>query len=121
MATKNAAAVRDGQAVRASCRNAYTYGRKRYRMAPDDVIAIIRRHVRRVFGDEVENKYSQVHASRGFFFVRVNPPPRLAGQMGRGAYVRDIFWRQELKRGVNLRRFQVGLALRAMHGERLTG
>jgi len=124
---KSKKAIEDGRKVGASKWGPwrdYPKGERRrdrvYSLASDQVVSLIAQHIRRVFGDEVENKHSEVYASRGYFFVKVNPPPRLGGKLGSGAAIKDPYWRTALKEGLNLRRYSLGLVFRALHGEILT-
>lgn len=86
--------------------------RRIYDLSADDVVLLIRSHIRRALGDTDENR-STVYAERGFFHIR------LARSVA-AASIADDYWRQALRKGLNLRRPSLGLAIRAMHGEVLT-
>lgn len=86
--------------------------RKIYDLGADDVILLIKSHIRRTMGDWMENN-AQVYAERGFFYIGL--PFRRPINV-----IADDYWRQALRDGIRLRRPSVGLALRAMHGEVLT-
>jgi hypothetical protein len=107
--SKNKAAVTDGQRVREFVR---VKGRKQYIHTADEVIAIIKRHVRRTMGDWMEDN-AKIFANHGTFFIKL--PYRRPLNV-----IADEFWRGAMKKGIRLHRHSIGLALRAMHGEILT-
>lgn len=106
---KSEKAVLDGKRARARETSDYT----KFKMRPNEVVDMIREHVLKTMGDWMQNN-ADVHASHGFFYIRL--PYRTAINN-----VADDAWRQMFRRGINLRRHSIGLALRAMHGELLTG
>lgn len=118
MARRSILARRDGGRVRAThklSRHMAVRNVKvptRYKMAADEVIAVIKKHIRKTMGDWMENN-AVVHAANGFFFIKL-PYRRPIN------HVEDNFWRATFRQGVKLRRHSIGLALRAMHGEVLT-
>lgn len=102
---KSKRAVEDGKQVRKRAGG-------RFVMTPDEVVAVIRKHIRQTMGDWMENN-ATVFSRSGYFYVRL--PYRTAINR-----VGDDAWRAMFREGVNLRRYSIGLALRAMHGEELT-
>lgn len=115
----NKSALDDGKRIRA--RHAQTYddagvpNPRRYKMDPGDVIKIIKKHILATMGDDMENR-AVVYGKRGFFYIKLPTRP-----VTRVRVIKDIFWQGALCSGMPLRRVSVGLALRAMHGEVLTG
>lgn len=107
--SKNQSAFKDGQRVRAFTRKA---GRKRFDLAADEVVAVIKKHIRRTMGDWMENN-ANVYADHGTFLIKL--PYRTPLNV-----IADNFWREAFRGGIRLRRYSIGLALRAMHGEVLT-
>lgn len=104
-------AIEDGKAVRRKVTGRVK--RPGFVMTPDEVVATIKWHIRKTMGDWMENN-AKVYGKRGgVFFIKL--PYRRPLNV-----VADDFWRNEFRRGTNLRRHSIGLALRAMHGEVLT-
>lgn len=86
---------------------------KKFKMRPNEVVDMIKEHILKTMGDWMQNN-ADVHATQGFFYIR------LPYRRPLNAVVDDV-WRVMFKDGVNLRRHSIGLALRAMYGEVLTG
>lgn len=107
-----AKALADGKRVRARRAMPASSARRVYQMKPDEVIALIREHVRRACGDWMENN-STIYAYAGVFFVKL--PYRRPLNI-----VTDDYWRKALRDGINLRRHSLGLLFRALRGEQLT-
>lgn len=80
----------------------------------DIAVATIKKHIRRALGDKAEN-HATVYASSGYFYIQMN-----ADRHAWGKLIRDEWWRNEISQGTNLRRYSIGLLLRAIHGEVLT-
>lgn len=113
MAKRSKAAFEDGQQARKFWWNNNFVPRRRvYEMSPEEVVTLILKHVGKVMGDWMQNN-ADVHAERGYFYVKLPYRTPLNN-------VEDDFWRKTLKDGVRIRRHQVGLVLRAIHGEVLT-
>lgn len=108
----NRSAVNDGKLVRQFTKFKGTNKRK-YRLTPDEVVGLIKRHIRRTMGDWMENNSEVYGAQGGFFFIKL--PYRTAIN-----HVEDDFWRNAFRTGVKVKRHSIGYVLRAMHGELLT-
>lgn len=109
----NKSAVEDGKRVRV--RQVHPRTRhSRFKLNPDEVVAAIKKHIRRALGDKAEN-HATVYASSGYFYIQMN-----ADRHAWGKLIRDEWWRNEISQGTNLRRYSIGLLLRAIHGEVLT-
>lgn len=110
---KSKKAVDDGKLVRQFTQ--FKKLRKKYRLTSDEVVLLIKRHIRETMGDFVENSSRVYGVSGGYFYVRL---PRNRRRVVES--VVDAEWRKLLTYGIHLRRYSIGLALRAMHGEQLT-
>jgi len=113
---RNNSAFKDGQKVRAKHEQTYSASggkqRRTYKMAPEQVIEIIKKHVMVTMGEWMYEN-CDVRGDRGFFYIRL-PYRRPIN------HVEDDAWRAMFREGIRLRRYSIGLALRAMHGEHLT-
>jgi hypothetical protein len=113
---KNSKTIADGRRVRAAhkpSRHLRARGvklRTRYKLSPNQVIAVILDRVRDSLGDAAAAG-AVLGAAGGCFYIRLGPQNITR--------VRDRFWRKTLRVGVNLRRYSLGLAFRAMSGEKL--
>lgn len=108
----NKSAVEDGKLARKK-----VTGRVKkpgFIMTADEVVATIKKHIRKALGDSAEN-HATVYATSGYFYVQMN-----ADRHAWGKLIRDEWWRQEISHGTNFRRYSIGLLLRAIHGEVLT-
>lgn len=114
----HAKAIADGKLVRAYRKAARgtksrSTGRRVYELSADEVIEIIREHVRRACGDQFLSR-AVIRTSSSLFYIRL-PYQRPLN------IVADKFWRLTFKNGDRFRRHSLGLVFRALRGEELTG
>lgn len=105
----NETAVLDGKRANAT----ELMDHNKFKMRPREVVNMIREYILATMGDWMQNN-ADVYAKTGYFYIRLpyrRPINRVA----------DDEWRAMFRRGVFLRRHHLGLALRAMCGEELTG